>query len=301
MPFLKSLIGILISLLFVHNNQAQSPKVVTLIIGLSTVDNSKFETKYQKQYSGEATAGVPNDILSISNIAELNSHIKIILRDEHASKSNILETLDSIGKIVNEGDYFIFYFTGHGDLIKDNNNDETSGFDQTLVAFDDYLFDDEIYKVFVRVFYKTFNIMIIDACHSSTSYKFLSLNNKFNKIQSNYIYNTRSIFNDKSVFYDLCSYESIEIQLREPISLIYLGATLDEELAWGDSNGGLLTFYLNQIYSNATGFGNWNQYNYRRLACELYDKMILHNQILQYHELGSKVHLFNKNIPFKTF
>lgn len=293
-------LNIILFLVFTNNAKTQSPKTITLLVGLSTINTTNYATKYEKEYSNYATSGVVNDISNFSIIAEINSHDLIILMDERADRHNILKVIDSIGNVIQDGDYFIFYFSGHGDLMKDLNNDEESGYDQVLVAYDDYIIDDEIFERLNRYFVESNNIMIVDACHSSTSYKsaFGSLMNNLESVNS---FNIIEMLSSNYNFSFLCDFYSPEFPQENHFPLIYYGATPDLEFAFGNEDGGLLSYYLYEIFSDASGIGNWNQYSYRRLACELYDRMLLHKQVLQYHELGDKVNLYNNNTPFKSY
>ncbi|GAA3773186.1 hypothetical protein GCM10022423_29560 [Flavobacterium ginsengiterrae] len=260
-----------------------------------------YQAKYNVSFSDYATSGVAKDLERMKRIALRNGHIFEKITNEDATVENIKKKISEIGGIIKEGDTFVFYFSGHGAELPDQNGDEESKFDQVLAAYDDYLVDDEVYKLLNRYFQKTKNIMIVDACHSSSSYKinksFLDFKidkNKRLRFQ-NEIIADRQLEKQNSL---ICDFGNIE-DINEDFNLIYIGAAEDSAEASGGSNGGLLTINLESIIINAMAVGNWNSYTYPRLACELRTRISL-MQNVQYHEIGKSVNKYANTIPFKT-
>lgn len=277
---------------------AQEHKAYSLLVGLEEINDEAYSKK-NKFYNKEATSGVGFDILKMKHIAEANGHIIKSLINAEANRNQIINAISEIGNKVKKGDSFIFYFSGHGDVIKDKSADEISGFDQVMVAFDDYIVDDEIYLLLKRYFSQTDNIMIVDACHSSSSWKIASFlfdlelgNSKI----SRYV-NEASLQNQNKLLIG-GNLDSIR-PIKESFNLIYFGATEDDNVAAGNINGGLMTYVLDRIISNAKYNNTWNQYSYRRFANELSILMSNYSQNLQYHEIGSTCSNYVNNIPFK--
>lgn len=299
---MKKLITVIL-LLSVLSTFAQSPQTYNLIVGMEKINDAAYKKKYDKEFDQDATAGVPKDEQRMIKIANRNGNNITQLRNENATVENIKKAIISIGTVIKKGDTFIFYFSGHGDVLKDLNGDEKSGFDQTMVAYDDFLIDDDVYTLLNKYFRESKNIMIVDACHSATSYKlfglsidFKTLKNKKNK----FLNETKALTEDyDSSLNEACNFGNGEV-IDEPFNLIYFGATEDEKTATGDGNGGLLTIIMDTVINKALVAGNWNTYTYSKLACEIKKVMRQKKQNLQYHEIGKNVTKYSNQIPFKT-
>ena len=274
-------------------------KAYTLLVGLSEIDEKAYRDNHGWTFDMEGTSGVRKDIDKMSGIFLAESHQCTVLENKKATRKAILAAMDAIGKKVKPGDMFTLYFSGHGYFLPDDGTDEASGLDQVLIAYDDLVRDDEIYEKFQAYFTATKNIMIVDACHSSTSYKILTENHRGSSIWpqalsvrrqgklANKAVNTSAI---------ACRPETLS-PIAEPFNLIYFGAVEDSGEAGGDSNGGIMTIALAAVVKKARQVGNWTQYDYRRLACELSYAMA--GQPLQYHEIGKSVLQYVTKVPFK--
>jgi hypothetical protein len=166
-----------------------------------------------------------------------------------------------------------------------------------LVAYDDFIVDDQIDVLLNKYFRQSRNIMIVDACHSGSSYK---MNSFFfdlkKKIDAQPLY-----LNEKKTLKQVenlgnCTFNII---IDEPYDLVYLGATPDDKLSIGNANGGLLTFCMGSIYRRAKENSTWNRYTFRKLACELIEVMGKSSQHLQYHEIGKGSVDYAQKLPFK--
>ncbi len=139
----------------------------SLLVGLKSVDPSK--------YGGwDGTSGCWGCELDVDNIAAIVEPLNYrtsILKTEAATASAILSALEDAATKCQSGDLFVFYFSGHGGQQPDISGDELDGKDETLVAYDRELTDDELntvwtkFKAGVRIF------MVSDSCNSGTNYK----------------------------------------------------------------------------------------------------------------------------------
>jgi hypothetical protein len=274
-------------------------KTYTLLIGLTHIDDITYHRNYNRQYSPDATAGVPNDINRMKAIGQIFNHEVQVIMDEWATHDSILGAIKAIGSKIDSTDNFIFYFSGHGDLIPDNPpKDEDGGSDQCLVAFDKYIVDDEIYALLRKYFTKNFNLMIMDACHSSTMFKFQSFfvdltTRKGSAARSEEL---EVIAEQNKALID-CEYTEIKY-INEPFIMIYFGAAGDYETAQGYPSGGLFTNILWKIFQESRPSNRWMRFTYRSLACEINRQMSVYSQNLQYHEIGKSNQMNNKT-PFK--
>ena len=291
-------------MLFSASMLAQSPKTYTLIAGLQYIDGAAYKKLHNGiVYGTDATAGVALDIGRMQKISEANQHIVTTLFNKKASRENILKAIEDIGKKITTGDYFFFYFSGHGDYIPDVSGDELSHFDQVLVAYNDYVVDDEIYALLNKYFTKTKNVMIVDACHSSTSFKMVKIFLDFKKKTSGQTTLFQNELNDQKQndFPADCNFGA-SVPTEEAFDLIYFGATSDEGVAGGDAaSGGYLTYWLSQIKEDAEYTHSWDTYTYESLACELSRKLGGWGQQLQFHRIGRHVDNYSFQIPFKIY
>lgn len=274
------------------------PKAYTLIVGLRDIDEKAYHEKYQWVFDMRGTSGVGKDVERMHSIFSTESHQCMVLENKQATRGAILSAMEAIGKKVKPGDTFTFYFSGHGYFLPDNGTDEASGQDQVLIAYDDVVLDDDIYEKFTKYFKATKNIMIVDACHSSTSYKIITEKKSGGSVWPQGI-SSRSTTAKKQTFragFLACSPENLMHQ-PEPFDLIYFGAVEDSGEAGGGSSGGVMTMSLAATMKKARHLGTWKQYDYRRLACETSYAMA--GQKLQYHEIGKTVLQYVTQVPFK--
>lgn len=291
-----------------QNVYSQTHKTYFLIVGMEYIDSKAYYARYKKSFSNQATSGVANDVRKMKMIGERNEHVIKELMNTKATVSAIKKNIEDIGNKVEEGDTFIFYFSGHGDILKDTNGDEITGFDQALVAYDDFLIDDAIYELLNKYFKKTNNVMIVDACHSSTSYKFANYFMDFKTAKNKAL---KFANEEKAIQFEKLQTETIELQgscafgededISEAFNLIYIGATEDENPAGGNINGGLLTICLDMVINRALASFTWNNYTYPKMACEVAEQMANEHQNLQYHEIGISVDNYAQKTPFKIF
>ncbi|MFZ4632751.1 MAG: caspase family protein [Saprospiraceae bacterium] len=109
-----------------------------------------------------------------------------IMRHESATRMGILNAIRTqLLQTCAPGDEVYFHFSGHGQLIADNNGDELDGFDEALVPYDspmkyqpgvyegqNLIRDEELGDLFNQIRRKLGPsgqlIVVIDACHSGT-------------------------------------------------------------------------------------------------------------------------------------
>lgn len=281
-------------------NFSFSQKGYALFVGLSIVNNENYSSKYNKTYGEDAVIGVSKDLNMMKEIiGNYNYDIKI-LKNFSATNKAVLNKMREIGKLIQPGDNFLLYFSGHGDTIKDKSGDEKSGYDQVLVTFNDYLLDDSLHVLFKKYFSATNNIMIVDACHSGSSYK---LYFSFHDFESKNIKASEKFVNQKiAIEKDIkgaCSYEQTT-EVNEQYPLIYYGAVSDDKSAAGFPNGGLLTKSIYEVYSETITDDSWETLNYHTLACQISEKTSKKGQIMQYHEIGPIPEKTKQQSPFKT-
>ena len=149
--------------------------------------------------------GCINDTNSIKERIEKNgfNNINCItdLTSKKPTRNNILLELKNLLVNSKEGDFLIFFYSGHGSYTMDRNNDEPDGRDETLIPCDlKPILDDEL-KQIIQTNLKT-NVTLFamfDACFSGTvldlKYQYLdSLN------YDNYTENSKTLETSGNVF-----------------------------------------------------------------------------------------------------
>lgn len=110
------------------------------------------------------------------------------LVDNSATKKNIIKSLKKLMSATSDGDTLYIHFSGHGQLIKDFNGDEISGYDQSFICYDacrspmykynrdgyngeNHLIDDELFPYLNEMKRKVGSsglvIVVFDACYSA--------------------------------------------------------------------------------------------------------------------------------------
>jgi len=101
----------------------------------------------------------------------------VSMYDEQCTKENVLAQLESIGQNVGDGDYFVFYYSGHGTNLQDQSGDEADGQDEAFcfvtpdgqINYDSCMSDDTFAAAMTSSFGEGVKILILtDCCHSGT-------------------------------------------------------------------------------------------------------------------------------------
>jgi len=149
-------------------------KGLALLVGLTRVNSYN--------YGGwDGTGGCWGCELDVDNIERIlrpfNYNIEI-LKTVQATSQNILSSLEKAALQLEKNDIFVFYFSGHGGQQPDDNYDESDGRDETIVAFDREINDDELDNIWLKMKPGVRIVMISDSCNSGSNYKNIRTVNK---------------------------------------------------------------------------------------------------------------------------
>ncbi len=135
--------------------------------------------------------GVDLDLGMMMEMAQMmgfKKHAIKVLEHDQASTARVYDTVENwLVKGTGPRDRVLFYFSGHGSQIPDENNDEKDQFDEVLLMYDvsleeknglqtlnGVLLDDHFNRMLAKM--KSRNIMVIlDACHSGSATRSLKL------------------------------------------------------------------------------------------------------------------------------
>lgn len=100
------------------------------------------------------------------------------LWNQQATKQNVLNAIAQVVQKAKKGDTFLFYYTGHGDRLQDQDGDEADGLDEALCLVGPnghaeprdqvWLRDDDFADAVTRLRKGVDIILIADCCHSGT-------------------------------------------------------------------------------------------------------------------------------------
>eukprot|EP00421_Protoceratium_reticulatum_P067687 CAMPEP_0168419094 /NCGR_PEP_ID=MMETSP0228-20121227/32094_1 /TAXON_ID=133427 /ORGANISM="Protoceratium reticulatum, Strain CCCM 535 (=CCMP 1889)" /LENGTH=299 /DNA_ID=CAMNT_0008432971 /DNA_START=14 /DNA_END=913 /DNA_ORIENTATION=+ len=97
--------------------------------------------------------------------------------DEQCTKENVSDVVRQMASRCGAGDYFIFYYSGHGTNMEDQSGDEEDGQDEAFcfvtpdgqVSYDSCMVDDDFSDLITGSFDEEVKIIILtDCCHSGT-------------------------------------------------------------------------------------------------------------------------------------
>ncbi|MGD8990678.1 MAG: caspase family protein [Desulfobacterales bacterium] len=220
----------------------------------------------------EKLNGVSLDIDMMREFAQLlgfNSQAIKVLEHEFASTEKVYSAVENwLINGVGPEDRVLFYFSGHGSQIPDENNDEDDQFDEVLLLYDvaikaqsnpqtltGVLLDDDFNTMLARM--QSRNILVIlDACHSGSATRSLRLS-------------PRSIsVNDAQVkFFSYSPYiqaaggrgrfDALEPETSGEISGRYvaIAACRDDEKTISTAQGSIFTLGLREVIRSAAMAG----------------------------------------------
>ncbi len=242
-----------------------------LLVGLKNVDPNQYNG-----WNGENGCwGCEIDVDNVNRILMAQGFQTTMLKTAQATSANVLQALRSVTNSLFADDIFVFYYSGHGGQQPDADSlikDEMDGQDETLVAFDREIIDDELNDIWLSVTEGTRLLMISDSCNSGTNYKMRG-----------------TVLNSTPIIPIVD--ESVEQQIKA--QLIHYGGCRDGFSSAGEEDGGVFTTAL----CNAWASGDF-QGNYRQLLDKA-ASLVTSGQIPQYNEYGPVSDDFRNSKPFQ--
>ena len=270
-----------------------SPKGYSLHIGINEVDQS---------YYGQITPlrFCINDAKDMKSLAQTYRFEQPIqLHNAAASRQGILDGIADLAKVAESGDLVWITYAGHGTQVANEqaSDTEADGFDETWVAYDGLLLDDEIYRALGQ-FDKGVRVLLCsDSCHSGTVYREM-----VNVVQSRSISGGKNAAQfrwfDPSIAKAL--YDSDERGFyvagknrraidRETIlaSIISIGACKDDQLARELNGNGVFTNSIKELLKDQDFTNNYQAFTQTAVAL-INDP----NQIPQINKVGAVLDTF---------
>lgn len=163
----------------------------TLVSAASGEDRALLIGVGRYAHFDERLNGVSLDLGMMNELAQLmgfKEHAVKVLENEQASTAGVYAAIeDWLIRGTGPQDRVLFYFSGHGSQVPDDNNDEKDHFDEVLLLYDvtltesqgrqtlnGVLLDDEFGRMLAKI--KSRNILVIlDACHSGSATRSIRL------------------------------------------------------------------------------------------------------------------------------
>jgi len=92
----------------------------------------------------------------------------IVLTNRRADNDNVRDAFDEIADVITSEDYFVFFFSGHGDRVEATGrgrNDEMDGMDEAIALYDDNLLDNTLAE-YLENLDNALSVVVIDSCHA---------------------------------------------------------------------------------------------------------------------------------------
>jgi hypothetical protein len=138
------------------------PRGISLHIGLNRVDPAHYQG-----WDGALTA-CEFDANDMRAIAERRGFEPRSLLTQEATSDAVLTAIERAAGELGQGDLFLCTYSGHGGQVPDRNGDEEDRSDETWVAYDRQIVDDELYALWDKFAPGARLFMLSDSCHSGT-------------------------------------------------------------------------------------------------------------------------------------
>jgi hypothetical protein len=266
-------------------------KGISLHLGLNYVDPNHYSGWDGKLNACEYDA---NDMFSIAKSQGLRSNK--LLRSE-ATRNKVISAIQKAASLLENNDFFVITYSGHGGQLPDMNSDEDDGLDETWCLFDGEIVDDELSQLW-STFKKGVRILVIsDSCHSGTITKAARGIEKINpeitaKNMPSEVASTTYFKNKK--FYDnimenVKDYRSINIKA----SVKLISGCHDNQLSYDGTFNGEFTGMLKRIWNGGKFNGNYFSF-YKKIMNSMPPE-----QTPNYYNIGQSNLNFDNQKPFE--
>ena len=133
---------------------------VALLVGLCQV----LPAAYNGWNGANGCEGCELDVENVEKILTPFGYTIQMLKTAAATKSAILSHLEKAAQSLQADDMFVFYYAGHGGQQPDTDSDETDNRDETLLAYDGEITDDELNQIWPRFQPGVRIVMLSDSC-----------------------------------------------------------------------------------------------------------------------------------------
>lgn len=144
---------------------AEPAKGISLHIGLNRVDPTQYIDRAGNGWEGRLE-WCEKDAEDLARLAQAQGFRPTILRTAQATGDSILRHITDAAAAATQGDVVLVTFSGHGGRREDKSGDERDQFDETWVAYDRQVLDDELYGLYDDFAAGVRLIILSDSCFS---------------------------------------------------------------------------------------------------------------------------------------
>ena len=135
---------------------------MSLHVGLNAVDPEHYDG-----WDGALTA-CELDANDMESLAQSRGFETTKLLTGDATAEAILSSIQSAASELESGDIFFLTYSGHGGQVPDGDDEEADSSDETWVAFDRQIVDDELYELWGKFKPGVRIVVLSDSCHSGS-------------------------------------------------------------------------------------------------------------------------------------
>ncbi|MEZ4859782.1 MAG: caspase family protein [Caldilineaceae bacterium] len=241
-------------------------KKMAILVGLTQVDPAAYNNWDGKN----GCEGCELDVDNMTKILTPLGYAVTQIKTADATKENVLTQLDTVAEALTAGDRLVFFYAGHGGQQPDQNGDELDGRDETLVAYDGEIIDDQLNDIWLKFAEGVKIVMLSDSCNSGTNYR------------------------DIRTVVTATPLKPVDEQVNDAMlaELIHIGGCRDGFTSAGLLTGGAFTTALTQVWKGGKFVGNYKDLQ------EALAKAITSGQSPQYNEYGPVDDSFRNEHPF---
>lgn len=240
---------------------------VALLVGLCQVSPAA----YNGWNGANGCEGCELDVENVEKILAPFEYKIEMLKTKAATKAAILGQLTKAAETLQADDLFVFYFAGHGGQQPDTNKDETDNQDETLLAYDGEIIDDELNQIWPRFQPGVRIVMLSDSCNSGSNYRAVRDVYTPTPVQP-FRQGTRAVMQAQ---------------------MIHFGGCRDGFTSAGYESGGAFTMAFANVWQGGAFVGT-----YQDLYNAIVTKVPKDQQQPQYNEYGPVTEAFRNEHPF---
>ena len=131
-------------------------RTVGVFVGISD-----YPTQNDLEYCASDAARVQQAFVNAGIMAPADT---VVLTDHRATRAAVTSAIDRLTRQLGRGDMLVFFFSGHGNRVSDQDGDELDGLDETIALYDGGMSDDELAALLAQGPQR--ELVALDSCYS---------------------------------------------------------------------------------------------------------------------------------------
>ena len=276
---------------------------MSLHVGLNTVDPEHYDG-----WDGALTA-CELDANDMESLAQSRGFETTKLLTADGTAEAILSSIQSAASELESGDIFFITYSGHGGQVPDGDDEEADSSDETWVAYDRQIVDDELYELWGKFKPGVRIVVLSDSCHSgsvnkaitdeesvqdlvATAEKAAQQDPRFRALPRDKMVNT---YRNNKELYDgiqkrVPGTESTESQLG--VTALLISGCQDDQLSRDGFSNGRFTEELKKIWADGAWQGGYPAFH------EAIVNGMPPDQTPNYNPVGARNSDFEQQNPF---